>query len=168
MKRIGLISDTHGYMDERILHHLEGCDEVWHAGDIGKPQVAEAIEKQYVLRAVYGNIDGGNVRQLYPEHQHFEIEGLKIWITHIAGTPGHYYPHIREGLMTYKPDLFVCGHSHICLVKRDSQFGHVHMNPGAAGKHGFHKVRTLLRFILAQGKIEQLEVVELGTRAAVT
>lgn len=165
MKRIGLISDTHGYMDPRIIHHLLGCDEIWHAGDIGSHEVAERLAEIAPLRAVHGNIDGGTLRLTYPEDAHFELEGLTVWITHIAGTPGRYYPRIRAGLKAHRPGLLVCGHSHICMVKRDKQYGHIHMNPGAAGRHGFHKLRTLLIFEVAQGGIDQLRVVELGSRS---
>lgn len=165
MKRIGLISDTHSYLDERILHHLEACDEIWHAGDIGSVQVADALSELAPLRAVYGNIDGTELRASFPENLHFEVEGLRVWITHIAGTPGRYHPRIREGLAREKPGLFVCGHSHICLIKRDAQFGHIHMNPGAAGRHGFHKMRTLLKFAVSKGKLENVNLIELGSRS---
>jgi hypothetical protein len=167
MKRIGLISDTHGYMDARILHHLTPCDEVWHAGDIGNLGVCDAIDKGKTLRAVHGNIDGTEVRTNYPENLHFEIEGLVVWLTHIAGPPGRYDPRIRTGLTANKPGLLVCGHSHICMVKRDMHYGHIHMNPGAAGRHGFHKLRTMLTFAVSMGKIEELRVVELGNRSAI-
>lgn len=164
MKRIGLISDTHGYLDDRIIAHLEDCDEIWHAGDIGVPEVTDRLAALATLRAVYGNIDGGDLRATFPENLHFETEGLRVWITHIAGTPGRYQPQVREVLTAKKPGLLVCGHSHICRVERDKRFGHIHMNPGAAGRHGFHKVRTLLKFEIDGGKASNLRVVELGSR----
>ncbi len=154
-------------MDERILHHLQGADEIWHAGDIGSIAVMEPLEKIAPVRAVYGNIDGGEMRRIYPEHQIFEVAGLKVWITHIAGRPGAYPAGIREGIALHKPHIFICGHSHICLVKRDPKTGMIHMNPGAAGRHGFHKVRTMLKFKLDKGQISDLSVVELGARSAV-
>lgn len=167
MVRIGLLSDTHSYMDDRILHHLEEVDEVWHAGDIGNVAVSDTLEGFKPLRAVYGNIDGDKLRRIHPVEQHFELEGLTVWMTHIAGRPGRYSKGILELIRRRKPDILVCGHSHILKVQRDHQFNLLYMNPGAAGIHGFHKVRTLLRFSLHQGKIEDMEVVELGTRSKV-
>ncbi len=165
MKRIGLISDTHGYLDDRIEAHLSDCDEIWHAGDIGTPEVTDRLSALAPLRAVYGNIDGGELRQSFPENAQFEVGGLRVWITHIAGTPGRYNERVRAGLTARPTDLFICGHSHICRVERDKKYGHIHMNPGAAGRHGFHKVRTLLKFEIVRGKTENLRVVELGSRS---
>ena len=165
MKQIGLLSDTHGYIDQRILHHLSDCHEIWHAGDIGSADVTNQLEKIAILRAVYGNIDGGSLRKSFPENQLFEVEGLRIWITHIAGRPGSYVTHIRESMKIHQPHIFVCGHSHILLVQKDEKSGRIHMNPGAAGRHGFHKVRTLLKFKIDSGKISDLQAVELGSRA---
>ncbi|NNC83889.1 MAG: metallophosphoesterase family protein [Flavobacteriales bacterium] len=162
--RIGLISDTHGYMDERILHHLQGMDEIWHAGDIGDLSVTDALAAIAPLRGVYGNIDNAQIRAEFPLHQRFQIKGLKVWMTHIGGRPGNYDHRLRDQLYRDRPDLFICGHSHICLVKKDPAFGGIYLNPGAAGKHGFHKMRTLLRFTLQKGGLHQLEVVELGAR----
>jgi putative phosphoesterase len=165
MKKIGLISDTHSYMDDRILHHLDHVDEIWHAGDIGDLSVTDALGSVAPVRAVYGNIDGDKIRAEFPLHQRFEMQGFKIWMTHIGGRPGRYDYRLRDRLFQERPDIFICGHSHICMVKKDSSIGGVYMNPGAAGRHGFHKMRTLLRFTLRQGELKDMEVVELGPRA---
>lgn len=151
-------------MDDRILHHLEGVDEIWHGGDIGNLEVTDALKELAPLRGVYGNIDGGDVRREFPLDQRFRLEGLDIWISHIVGRPGRYYQRARAILEKGAPDILVCGHSHICLVERDKKYGLSYMNPGAAGRHGFHHMRTLLRFTLDRGRIEDLEVVELGRR----
>ena len=164
MTRILLLSDTHGYMDERILQYAAAADEIWHAGDIGTLAVADELEKAGTLRAVYGNIDGAEIRTGFPLDNKFECEGVKVWITHIAGYPGKYNQRIREGLGREKVDLFICGHSHILKVMRDPKHGFMHMNPGACGKYGFHKVRTMLRFAVDKGELKDLEVVELGSR----
>ena len=161
MKKILLISDTHGYMGEDILKHIRSCDEVWHAGDIGDLTVTDAIKKLKPLRAVYGNIDGAEARNEFPLHQKFEIEGVEVWITHIGGYPNRYSKNIREAIKDECPDLFISGHSHILKVMQDRKLNLLHMNPGAIGKHGFHKVRTMLRFCIADGKIKQLEAIEL-------
>ena len=166
MKRIGLLSDTHSYRDARILHHLTGCDEIWHAGDFGTAAVIEALEAVAPLRGVYGNIDGRDVRLSQPLVQSFEIEGLRVLMTHIGGYPGHYSPAARTLLTQERPGLFISGHSHILKVMPDPKLGLLHLNPGAAGMHGFHKVRTMLRFEVANGKVQQLQAIELGPRAA--
>ena len=160
MKKILLLSDSHGYMGEEILKHIRSCDEVWHAGDIGNPTVTDAIKKLKPLRAVYGNIDGAEARSEFPLHQKFQIEGVKVWITHIGGYPNRYSKNVREAIKDECPDLFISGHSHILKVMQDRKLNLLHMNPGAIGKHGFHKVRTMLRFCIANGKIKQLEVIE--------
>ncbi|MEC8133593.1 MAG: metallophosphoesterase family protein [Bacteroidota bacterium] len=160
MKKILLLSDSHGYMGEEILKHIRSCDEVWHAGDIGGPTVTDAIKKLKPLRAVYGNIDGAEARSEFPLHQKFNIEGIKVWITHIGGYPNRYSKNVREAIKDECPDLFISGHSHILKVMQDRKLNLLHMNPGAIGKHGFHKVRTMLRFCIANGKIKQLEVIE--------
>lgn len=160
MKKILLLSDTHGYMGEDILKHIRSCDEVWHAGDIGDLKVTDAIKKLKPLRAVYGNIDGAEARIEFPLHQKFKIEGIEVWITHIGGYPNRYSKNIREAIKDECPDLFISGHSHILKVMQDRKLNLLHMNPGAIGKHGFHKVRTMLRFCVANGKIKQLEVIE--------
>ena len=164
MVRIGLISDTHGHVDDRILHHLSSCDEIWHAGDIGDFKVTDALASVAPLVAVHGNIDDQLLRRDFPEHQHIEREGCRIWMTHIGGRPGRYAKGIRAGLTAHAPDIFVCGHSHILMVQNDKTWGGIHLNPGAAGQQGFHRVRTLLRFDLENGQILAPEVVELGRR----
>jgi len=151
-------------MDERIAHHLQNCDEIWHAGDIGDIAVTDQLEEIASLRAVYGNIDGGILRTVFPLDQFFEIEGLKIFMTHIAGRPGSYPARVSAEVRSLKPNVFICGHSHICMVKQNPTFNVLHINPGAAGVQGFHKVRTLLRMDVDKGKVTNLEVVELGKR----
>jgi putative phosphoesterase len=162
--RIGLLSDTHSHLDEGIRTHLASCDEIWHAGDIGSASVTDALAQWKPLRAVYGNIDDAKMRLTFPEDNLFTVEGVKVLITHIGGYPGHYVPRVRQLLHAERPKLYICGHSHILKVMPDKQLGLLHMNPGAAGVHGFHHVRTLLRFTIAQGTIKDLEVVELGKR----
>jgi putative phosphoesterase len=165
LKKIGLISDTHGFLDERVFHHFASCDEVWHAGDIGSTDVIDQLESFKPLRAVWGNIDGTEVRKRTLENLRFVCEGLDVWITHIGGRPGNYALPVKKELTNNPPGLFVCGHSHIVLVKMDAQLNCLHMNPGAAGKHGFHKTKTLLRFSINSGKVLDLELIELGPRA---
>ncbi|MCR5889287.1 metallophosphatase family protein [Hymenobacter sp. J193] len=164
MQQIGLLSDTHSYLDDRILHHLRGCDEIWHAGDFGTAAVVEQLQELAPLRGVYGNIDGRDVRLTQPLVQDFEVAGLRVLMTHIGGYPGHYSPAARPLVQQARPGLFISGHSHILKVMPDSRLGLLHLNPGAAGRHGFHKVRTLLKFQVAAGKVQQLQVVELGSR----
>lgn len=165
MIKIGLLSDTHSYLDDRIIHHLSDVDEIWHAGDIGNSIVSDTLASHKPFRAVYGNIDGSTIRSQYPEHLHFTIEGMKIWMTHIGGYPGRYTPAIKESIYLEKPDLFITGHSHILKVIRDPKCKDIlHLNPGAAGKHGFHKMRTILKFNLLDKKIENLQAIELGAR----
>ena len=167
MKRIGLLSDTHGYFDDRIAHHLRGCDEVWHAGDFGTAAVVGSLAALApVFRGVYGNIDGADVRRTEPLVQDFVVEGLRVLITHIGGYPSHYAPAARPLLDAIRPGLFVTGHSHILRVLPDKARGLLHLNPGAAGRHGFHQVRTLLRFGIEAGKVVELQAVELGKRGA--
>lgn len=164
MKKIGLLSDTHSYLDERILYHLRDCDEIWHAGDFGTAAVAEELATVAPLRGVYGNIDGRDVRVTQPLVQAFEIEGLRVLMTHIGGYPGHYSPAARPLLQQHRPGLFISGHSHILKVMPDPKLHLLHLNPGAAGRHGFHKVRTLLRFQVEAGQVQQLQAIELGPR----
>jgi putative phosphoesterase len=167
MKRIGLLSDTHGYLDEGIKKHLTSCDEIWHAGDIGSIAVSDTLSSWKPYRAVYGNIDGGELSVMHPENQIFELEGVKVLMTHIGGYPGRYYTRVRDLIVQEKPKLYICGHSHILKVIFDKKHQVLHMNPGAAGVHGFHKVRTMLRFTLSAGEIKDLEVVELGARSGI-
>jgi len=167
MKKILLLSDTHGYMDERILNYVKEADEVWHAGDIGITSVSDEIKRLKPLRAVYGNIDGAGIRMEFPLHQRFLCEEVDVWITHIGGYPGRYSPAIREEIRSNPPKLFICGHSHILRVMPDKKLGVLHMNPGAAGVHGFHQMRTMLRFKIEGKEIKELEVIELGKRGAI-
>lgn len=158
--RIGLLSDTHGWLDPKLLEFFEGCDEIWHCGDIGSMDVAEELERHFIVRAVYGNIDGGMMRRVYPETDVFTCEGVKVLMTHIGGYPGHYDMRIKSRLLQERPKLFVCGHSHIAKVMYDRKLACLHINPGAAGRYGFHKVRTAVRFVIEAGEIKDLELVE--------
>lgn len=162
MKKIGLLSDTHGYWDDKYKTHFADCDEVWHAGDIGSLSLALQFEAFKLFRAVYGNIDGADLRGSYPEFSRFTVEGVDVLMTHIGGYPGKYDPRVRTILQTKAPQLFICGHSHILKVMFDKKYNCLDINPGAAGKYGFHKVRTLLRFVLDGGNIRDLEVIELA------
>ena len=162
--KILLISDTHGYIDERILAYASQADEVWHAGDIGNLKVTDKLQKTAKLRAVYGNIDNTEIRKEFPLHNRFKIDDLDVWITHIGGYPGKYSPAVREEIRENPPQLFICGHSHILKVMPDKKLNLLHMNPGACGIYGFHQVRTMLRFEINSGKIENPEVIELGKR----
>lgn len=160
LKKILLLSDTHSYIDDRILEYAQKADEIWHAGDIGDISVTDRLAKIKPLRAVYGNIDDSKVRAEFPLHNRFTLEDVDVWMTHIGGYPGKYNPAIRKEMTENPPKLFICGHSHILKVMPDKQLELIHMNPGAVGKHGFQKVRTMLRFELNDGKIENLEVIE--------
>jgi len=160
LKKILLLSDTHSYIDKKIVSYAEKADEIWHAGDIGDLKVTDQLKKIAPLRAVYGNIDNAEARSEFPLHNRFTEEGVDVWITHIGGYPGRYNPSIREEIYGNPPKLFICGHSHILKVMNDKKNGLLHMNPGAIGTHGFHKVRTMLRFEIDSGKISNLEVIE--------
>ncbi|MDA0178619.1 metallophosphoesterase family protein [Mesoflavibacter profundi] len=160
MKKILLLSDTHSYIDNTIIKHVKNADEVWHAGDIGDLSVTDQIQKLKPLRAVWGNIDGDKARAEFPEHNRFIIEGVDVWITHIGGYPGRYNIRVKEEIKLNPPKLFICGHSHILKVMPDKKLGLLHINPGAIGIHGFHKVRTMLRFTIDNGKIDNLEVIQ--------
>jgi uncharacterized protein len=163
--KIGLLSDTHSYLDEQILRHLKDCDEIWHAGDFGSLAVSDALAAVAPLRGVYGNIDDQQIRNIHPKIQRFTLAGLDVLMTHIGGYPGKYHPDIRAIIKANPPDLFISGHSHILKIMPDKSLTNLlHINPGAAGKHGFHVVRTLVKFIINAGKIENLQVVELGKR----
>jgi putative phosphoesterase len=170
MMRIGLCSDTHGWLDPRMLALMDGCDEVWHAGDFG-PGVADELEAFKPHVGVWGNIDEASLRRRFPRDAVFEREGVRVFMTHIGGYPGRYDKRVREALAAESaagrtPQLFICGHSHILKVMRDQKHGWLALNPGACGKHGFHKVRTALRFVLDAGAIRDLEVLELGARGS--
>lgn len=161
MKKIGLISDTHSFLHPRVAHHFKDVDEIWHAGDIGNVSVADSLVSLKKFRAVYGNIDGQDIRIRYPKHNRFEIEGLDVWMTHIGGYPGRYDLRVREEIRKDPPGLFICGHSHILKAMPDKKLGLLHLNPGAAGKVGFHKVLSIMRFQISEGKCSELEVIEL-------
>ncbi len=165
MLKIGLISDTHHYLDPQIADYFTGVDEIWHAGDFGSVDVARKLEAIAPLTGVYGNIDGQDIRADYPLHQRFDKEGVDIWITHIGGNPGRYALPIKKDLEQNPPDLFICGHTHILKIARDHEKGSmIYMNPGAAGVHGFHEFRTVVRFGLENSKIVDVEVINLGKR----
>lgn len=167
MKKIGLLSDTHSHFPEEILEHFKEVDEIWHAGDIGNYDLIEKLQSFKPLRAVYGNIDGAEIRKSFPLDLIFELEGLKVFMTHIGGYPEKYHPRIKSILKEEGPALFVCGHSHILKVIFDKKLNLLHINPGAAGREGFHKIRTLLRFAIEDAKIKDLEVIELGARTKI-
>ena len=164
MQTIGLLSDTHGWWDEKYATYFASCDEIWHAGDIGSADVALRLSAIRPLRAVCGNIDGYPVRQIYPKTLHFTVEDVSVMMTHIGGYPGRYEPAIRAELYETKPQLFVCGHSHILKVMFDKRLNCLCLNPGAAGKSGFHTVRTLMRFVINGADIRDMEIIELAKR----
>ncbi|MBI4930246.1 MAG: metallophosphoesterase family protein [Bacteroidetes bacterium] len=172
MTKILLLSDTHNFLNEKVFKYAEPCDQIWHAGDIGTVAVTDALKKIKPLVAVYGNIDGMDVRKEFPLHQRFMCEQVDVWITHIGGSPGRYSPEVKRILDTTNPvgqkpmshgaRLFICGHSHILKVMFDKKHNLLYMNPGAAGNYGLHKVKTLLRFSIAGKEIKDLEVIEIG------
>ena len=162
MKRIGLLSDTHSYWDDKYEKYFSECDEIWHAGDIGSMEVAEKLRAIKHLRAVYGNCDGGDLRHMSSERYRFDCEGVDVLIKHIGGYPGNYDPSVRGTMFSRPPKLFISGHSHILKVLYDKTIGCLHINPGAAGQQGFHKVRTLVRFTIDGTEIKDLEVIELA------
>jgi putative phosphoesterase len=162
--RIGLLSDTHACWDDKYAAYFSSCDEIWHAGDIGSEEVAFRLSALKPFRAVYGNIDGTTIRCQYPVTARFQAEEVKVLMTHIGGYPGRYAPEIRPELYSYRPKLFISGHSHILKVMYDKTLDCLHINPGAAGLSGFHQVRTLIRFSIEGMKIQDLEVIELGGR----
>ncbi len=164
MKKILLLSDTHGHLDKKITSYISQSDELWHAGDIGNLKVLDYLASLKPLKSVYGNIDGNQVRLQSSEVLSFNCEGVSVIIIHIAGYPGKYNLKAKALIKKYKPKLFICGHSHILKVIQDKENNHLHMNPGAAGIYGFHKKRTMLRFEIDKGKIQNLDVIELGTR----
>lgn len=161
MTKVGLISDTHGFVDPAVFKHFANCDEIWHAGDIGTLSVVDTLQAFKPLRIVTGNIDGQEFRSFLPANLQFELEGVKVAITHIGGYPGNYSPTAKKLIEAYQPNLFICGHSHILKVMYDAKNQLLHMNPGAAGNHGWHKVKTLLRFNLSEGKVSELEIIEI-------
>ena len=165
MRKILLISDTHGYFDEKLVKYINTVDEVWHAGDIGTVAVCHKIEQLKPLRAVYGNIDGQELRKIYPLNNIFTCEGVKVLITHIGGYPNRYHAEAATLILQEKPALFICGHSHILKIIYDKQFSLLHLNPGACGMQGFHQVKTALRFTIEGTEIKNMEIIELGKRA---
>lgn len=164
MKRIGLLSDTHSYLDPQLRGLFDDCDEIWHAGDIGNNAVSDELKKWKPLKAVYGNIDGHELRAEFPEVLRFTEQGVDVMMIHIGGRPPRYAKGILNLIARKPPKLFICGHSHILCVKNDPNLNMLYMNPGAAGKHGFHKERTALRFSLDRGTIQDLELLKLGER----
>lgn len=159
--KILLLSDTHGFIDEKILDYCKNADEVWHAGDIGKIDVTNKIKEVSRLRAVYGNIDDKDIRSEFPLDNKFTVSEVSVWMTHIGGYPYRYHPRVRESIKAKPPKLFISGHSHILKVQYDKKLNLLHMNPGAIGKHGFHKVRTMLRFEIENSDIKNLEIIEI-------
>lgn len=163
MTRIGLISDTHGFLDEKVFEHFKGCDEVWHIGDLGEG-VAKSLKEWKEIKGVYGNIDDASVRSEFPEQLVFMCEGIKVMMRHIGGYPPKYNPDTKKELLIHQPQLFISGHSHILKIMYDDKINCLHMNPGAAGKHGWHKVRTIIRLGIDGNNIKDCEVIELGKR----
>ncbi len=164
MAKIGILSDTHAYWDEKYLKYFENCDEIWHIGDIGSMDIADRLAAFRPLRAVYGNIDGQDIRMRFPLVNRFTFEGVDVLMKHIGGYPGNYDASVRETLFVNPPRLFLSGHSHILKVKYDKTLGLLHINPGAAGLYGFHEVRTLVRMAIEKGTFKDLEVIELADK----
>lgn len=164
MKRIGLLSDTHGWLDPKIFKYFAEVDEIWHAGDVGSVEVIEALEAFKPVRGVYGNIDDHRVRAIWPKYNRFTCEGMEVLMTHIGGKPYVYSRDAAPALLKKRPDIFVCGHSHILLVQFDKKIQAMWLNPGSCGYKGFHKVKTLLRFEIERGKLQNMEAIELGPR----
>ncbi len=164
MTRIGLLSDTHGFLDENVAVHFKDCDEIWHGGDFGDMTLVDDLRKLKPLRGVYGNIDGKEIRSDFPENLFFTCEKVKVFMTHIGGYPPRYNPRVKPLIAENRPQLFISGHSHILKVMYDEKMGCLHMNPGAAGKQGWHKVRTLIRFVIDGSDIKDCVVIELGKR----
>ncbi len=164
MKRIGLLSDTHGFLDDAVFRHFEQCDEIWHAGDFGNATIADALAQFKPLRGVFGNIDGQDVRAIYPEVNTFVCEDVKVMMKHIGGYPPKYNPETKKQIMAEKPLLFISGHSHILKIVYDDKIQCLHINPGAAGRQGWHQVKTLVRFVVDKGDIKQCEVIEIGPK----
>ena len=165
---LGLISDTHSYLDPKIAGYFNNCDEILHAGDIGSLSVLESLQTLHPTHAVYGNIDGQEIRNCCPEDLWLEYQGIRILMTHIAGRPGKYHPRVRSVLKSTPPDILICGHSHILKVMKDPEYADLlYINPGAAGRQGLHHQKTIMRLSLQKGKITNLEVIELGKRGSI-
>jgi uncharacterized protein len=167
MTKIGLISDTHNYLDEAVFRHFENCDEIWHAGDFGSDSIAEKLKAFKPLKGVFGNIDGYDIRSIYPEKLVWTCEDVKVYMTHIGGHPGKYAPGIKQELIRNNARLFISGHSHILKIIYDDKINCLHMNPGAAGNQGWHKIRTIVRFAIDGSNIKDCEVIELGRRGSI-
>jgi uncharacterized protein len=168
MIRIGLISDTHNYLDEAVFKHFEQCDEIWHAGDFGTSSISDQLKVFKPLKGVYGNIDGHDIRSQFPEKLRWKCEDVEVFMTHIGGYPGKYAPAVRDEFKKNAPQLFICGHSHILKIMYDQKFQCLHINPGAAGNQGWHKVRTLVRFSIDGKEIKDCQVIELGNRGVIS
>jgi putative phosphoesterase len=164
LTQIGLLSDTHGFLDDPIFEHFKNCDEVWHAGDYGTVKIADLIRQKKTLKGVYGNIDGQDIRKEFPEQLVFMCEGVKVMMRHIGGYPPRYNPETKKEIRIHRPQLFISGHSHILKIMYDDKLNCLHMNPGAAGKQGWHKVRTIIRFVIDGTEMKDAEVIELGNR----
>ena len=164
MLRIGLLSDTHHFLDSAIFRHFESCDEIWHAGDFGTDALARQLADFRPLRGVYGNIDGQDIRGVYPERLRWQSEGVRVLMTHIGGYPPRYNPAVLAELRAATPQLFICGHSHILRIMYDEKLKCLHMNPGAAGRQGWHTVRTVIRFVIDGMEMQDYQVIELGKR----
>ena len=164
MTRIGLISDTHGFLDENVFKHFENCDEIWHAGDFGELGLAKRLKEKKSLKGVYGNIDAADIRIEFSEQLIFMCEGVKVMMRHIGGSPPRYNPETKKELLIHQPQLFISGHSHILKIMYDEKLKCLHMNPGAAGKQGWHKTRTIIRFAIDGPDMKNCEVIELGKR----
>jgi putative phosphoesterase len=166
MKRIGLISDTHNFLDQAVFKHFSACDEIWHAGDFGSIAIADQLAAFKPLKGVFGNIDGNDIRGVYPEQLRWTCEEVPVYMTHIGGYPPKYNAIVKKELTSNPPKLFICGHSHILKVMFDANIECLHMNPGAAGMQGWHKVRTLIRFVIDGNNMRDCEVIELGNRTS--
>ncbi|MDQ6757067.1 MAG: metallophosphatase family protein [Bacteroidota bacterium] len=164
MTKIGLISDTHHYLDEQIFEHFKNCDEIWHAGDFGTVEIADELKNIKPLKGVYGNIDGYDIRSVYPEKLIWKCEDVNVFMTHIGGYPPKYNPKVKKELLAHSPQLFISGHSHILKVMYDPAIECLHINPGAAGKYGWHLVRTIIRFTIDKKEIKDCEIIELSKK----
>ena len=165
MRRILLISDTHSFLDEKLFKHIDEADEVWHAGDIGNVEITDKLKKLKPLKAVYGNIDGAELRKEFKKNLIFNCENVKVYITHICGQPTNYLKEVKDLIELEKPKIFICGHSHILKVMYQNKLDVLHLNPGACGNHGFHQIKTALRFVIDDTEIKDLAIIEFGNRA---
>lgn len=165
MRKILLISDTHSFLDEKLFKHIDEADEVWHAGDIGNVEITDKLKKLKPLKAVYGNIDGAELRKEFKKNLIFNCENVKVYITHICGQPTNYLKEVKDLIELEKPKIFICGHSHILKVMYQNKLDVLHLNPGACGNHGFHQIKTALRFVIDDTEIKDLAIIEFGNRA---